>query len=438
MANILIRELDNTAYLNRQIINDNIVVVAGSHSSGTANAGEFILCRSLREFYNNFGQSPLTEVDEEGGTITSADNIGWEYAANIIRAGFPVLYYSYYKGTEVSEAVTARTASTTKLYTQAHAELLSDKIMYNLKFLPSIYDEYSDDETVGIIQSIAGVDGSNSELGTITPRGDSLALIDFSSGVQDALSGSDINPNYTPELAADITGNSYTVVASPAAYLVSPITGSRVLMPPSFWVIKTMAEGVSKGLPVWATWAGAKRGQITGVDEFYSKVTAQTMRTWTESLGVIPLMNIPPYGDLIFGNSTRLHVGTIKDNPSGGISIEAPTAKSALDSLNVRLVANEIKRSIFSICLGLAFDSNDMVLWNEFKEKLIPVLDSMKANRGINDYVILMDETIVTNEDIDALTVPGVVKVDISRAAETFDITFELTPSGAVFDTQNL
>ena len=71
-------------------------------------------------------------------------------------------------------------------------------------------------------------------------------------------------------------------------------------------------------------------------------------------------------------------------------------------------------------------------MWNEFKLKLSSVLNGMKSSHGLNDFVIMMDETTVTSESIDELTVPGIVKVDITRAAEKFNIDFILTPSGAI------
>src|SRR5699024_1481984 len=159
------------------------------------------------------------------------------------------------------------------------------------------------------------------------------------------------------------------------------------------------------GIPVYSTFAGTKRGLISDIDGFSSKVSYQTMRDWTEVEKVIPLMNMPSYGDVIFGNSTRLHVYT-----SDEAATNSRNPHSALDSLNVRITANDIKRAIFNICLGLSFDSNDYILWTEFRTKLSNVLDKMKAGRAVNDYKITMDSTTVTNEAIDDLRVPGRVQ----------------------------
>lgn len=422
MASIIINELDRSVFLNRELTNNNIVLVTGSHMpSGTwkggvftpdetdtsAPANKFVLCRSVEEFRSNFGSYPLTDN-------VGTDNVGWEYAINIIKSGLPVLYYSYYKGIVVSEANLARAVN----IAEDDIKLLYDKIYYKLKFIPLIYDNNPNQVDLLLLSDT---------------RKDCITFVDYNEGTADPSDN-----KYTPLLAEAITGYSRAVVASPAATYISPITNNinpktqvamKLTMPPSFWILKTIAEGVANGTPVYSTWAGAKRGRITGVQEFTSKVSSQVMDEWTESLSIIPLMNIPPYGDVIYGNSTRLNVGTIGEDGT----IETPSTRSALDSLNVISTINEITYQIFEICLGLRFDTNDTILWNEFRMKLGNVLDVMKSNRAINNYLIVMDNTIVTNDQVDALTVPGIVMVDVGRAAEKFRIEFSITPSGAIF-----
>jgi hypothetical protein len=58
----------------------------------------------------------------------------------------------------------------------------------------------------------------------------------------------------------------------------------------------------------------------------------------------------------------------------------------------------------------------------------------MKVNGGITDYQIVMDESTVTDEAKNNLTVPGKVFISPTRPAEFFDIDFTITQAGVTFD----
>ena len=488
MSNILINEIDSTTYLNRDITNDNIVLVinklAGNNSSYL---NKPTLIRNLRSFYEVAGETP-----------NETNQVYWEYSANLIRLGFPVLYLECNSSSDMDKLISS----------------LNDKIRYKIKFIPTIGNSDLYSKLLGIVD-----DSTNK-----TCRGDCVIFYDVLDASDDTILTS----------ISAIKDTSYTAVVYPEADYESPITGSTIRMPASFWMLKTMAEGVRRGFPIYSIWAGSKRGVVTDVKQFASNISTQFMHDLDEKAGVIPMMNIPPYGDLIFGDRTRYHVGTYEtkevvtpitetlkftssgnnyqitynnapnkksstvkftvnsseysatdknsagdsdisvmsltptnENLSASINYESGIVtvtktgedlmvfstsaeasytynvsrtditpysgpKSALDALNVRIAANEVKKAIFEICLGLSFETNDFILWTNFKMKLSRVLDAMKEARAVTDYLIIMDESTVTDADVDDSTVPGVVKVVFARAAKSFDITFELKPTGAV------
>jgi len=490
MPKIVINEIDLTTYLNRSNESDHIVLVAGYRTnSDTTYDNEFTLVRSLRDFYNKFGSTPPSNSIYE-------EYVGWKFATGLLVAGFPVLYYCYgeYDVNNnphevfsnnlefLEDKINCRVKfiptiydfnkSGTQYASVACPKTIGGYIGYYLfngtDYVKVTYDNISssdinvgpevyDLDTEKLIFNKVGPFGSNEEyigkyyknssnnyielnasnvseyitnpstkcyqlvsnayeslLSLLNDRGDCLAFVDFVDA--NLISGDEDN---IVTLAANIV-SSYEVVAFPAA---KSAESSEYLMPASYWMLKTMAEGVYRGLPIYSTWAGQKRGTISGVKEFTTKVSYQAMEKLTDNAAIIPLMNLGSLGDVIYGNNTRNHVGTI-DTP--------PAVKSALDSVNVRLTANEIKRYIFDICLSLSFDSNTEQLWGEFYRKLSPILDGMVSGGALRDYRIIMDETTVTNSDIDALTVNGVVTVDITRAAEKFNIDFRLVPTGAI------
>jgi phage tail sheath protein FI len=136
-------------------------------------------------------------------------------------------------------------------------------------------------------------------------------------------------------------------------------------------------------------------------------------------------MKLRQYGYVIFGNRTLYKF------------IEAGLGnRSALQELSVRLTANEIKRAITSVAISLTFESNTYLTWLAFKSQLEPTLADMKVKGGLIDYEIIMDETTTTAADISNNTVNGIVRVNIARTAENFEISFELAAAGVTFNNE--
>ena len=105
MPSITINEKDNTLYNVSQNSSDNIVYVIGASTTGTS---EPTLCRNYNEFVAEFGNSA-----PENGTYGCA----WDYATNLLIAGFPVLFqrvtsYTNSGGTSVSISDTAKVTLT--------------------------------------------------------------------------------------------------------------------------------------------------------------------------------------------------------------------------------------------------------------------------------------------------------------------------------------
>ena len=62
----------------------------------------------------------------------------------------------------------------------------------------------------------------------------------------------------------------------------------------------------------------------------------------------------------------------------------------------------------------------------------------MKSNGGITDYLIQMDDTTTTAEDIQNNTIRAKVKVSITKAIENFEIDFYVEPQSITFaDDEN-
>jgi phage tail sheath protein FI len=195
-------------------------------------------------------------------------------------------------------------------------------------------------------------------------------------------------------------------------------------MPPSFVFLVTLARYISSGGKLWFVPAGIKRASVSDATAAEYIIGGTTLDKWQNNNPqyINPIMPIRSYGFVIFGQRTLYK------------NVEGATSKrSALQELGVRITANEIKRYIKSICTLLTFDGNNVHTWNEFNGQLDPLLSQMKADGGINDYQILMDSNTTSAQNIADNVIHGIVRISVARAAEDFEIDFELNDSSVVY-----
>ena len=57
--------------------------------------------------------------------------------------------------------------------------------------------------------------------------------------------------------------------------------------------------------------------------------------------------------------------------------------------LNIRQLCTTIKKELYTAYRSLVFDPNSDVLWINFTNAILPLLDRMKANQGLRDYKII-------------------------------------------------
>ncbi len=222
---------------------------------------------------------------------------------------------------------------------------------------------------------------------------------------------------------------SYATIYAPWCSSVSAATGRTVMMPPSYNFLQAILYGMSKNAvenQLWYVPAGVNRAAAPFIINPKYEIGSVILDKFQNNhdYRVNPIMRVRNYGYCIYGNST------CQQSVSG-------TANSALESLNVRLLANVIKKSIFAVCCGLAFEYNDSRLWTKFYAQMDVVLTYMKRHFGLYDYKIIMDTTTVTAAAMNERRVPGKIKISPQLAGEFFDIDFEIAPSGVSFSEED-
>lgn len=293
---------------------------------------------------------------------------------------------------------------------------LVDKDLYDVKFL-TLGGKYAANTTE---------QGAITELVRIaSERGDCIAIPDLPYSLEPSGTVDPI-PTYFDFLNTfDSTGaSSYAAAYDPWYYFKLPVvTTSIKLTCGSFIFLYELAKSIKNGNPIWLPPAGVNRGLVPEATGSYFEIGSVIANEWSEAPRFVnPIRTIKGYGYAIFGQKTLYKV----DGSSN--------VRSAFQDLSVRITANEIKRKIRDISIGLTFENNNLKTWNEFRAELDPYLTSIAADGALDNYKIIMDSVTTTEDDINNNTVRGTVIVQIARAAEDFNIDFIVTNSSTEFE----
>ena len=102
-----------------------------------------------------------------------------------------------------------------------------------------------------------------------------------------------------------------------------------------------------------------------------------------------------------------------------------------LNRINVRRLMLRIKKLITGACRRLIFEQNDATVKAQFEGLVKPILDDIKAKRGIYDYRLEVNDSA---EARDRLELPAVIYIKPTKALEYIDLTFVIMPESAKFD----
>ena len=286
---------------------------------------------------------------------------------------------------------------------------LIDKGEYVFKFLTSgAYPVFGYD----LNNTIA-----NSMITVASRRGDITALVDVFNenkavgAVWEAIKLWD-NPASVANVESEYGSESafkYGAVIYPYGIYTNNVIRANVVMPGSFGYLSALAVAVQSNPNYYAV-AGTKRGNPQKLIKLCVAITnAEAEAVQPEAgISINPITNIKPYGLLIWGNRT-LYDSTL----DGGLK--------ASSFLNVRQLANDIKRTAFVASRELTFEQNNDILWINFKSKVTPLLDQMVSNGGIGGYEL---KRIATTRKA---TLKARIKVFATEAVENFDLLLDIS-----------
>jgi hypothetical protein len=260
-------------------------------------------------------------------------------------------------------------------------------------------------------------------------RADSLALIDLPSVYLPSAEGYYNTKAQriatTPQSAATALRNrridsSYGCTFYPWVQTRDAATGRLLWIPPTVAMLGVLASS-QKTSELWFAPAGFNRGglsdgaagiPITAVTE---RLTSKNRDTLYDAR-INPIATFPSSGIVVFGQKTLQE------------------RQSALDRINVRRLVIYLKKQISILSTQVLFEQNVQATWNRFKSLIEPLLANTKANFGITDYRLILDESTTTPDLIDQNILYAKIMVKPARAIEYIAIDFVIASTGASFD----
>lgn len=239
-------------------------------------------------------------------------------------------------------------------------------------------------------------------------RADSLYIID----------GPDLPDS--PTLAQDIVDlldtteidTSYAAIYYPWIQIRDTANNQNVYIPPTAEVVKSIAYNDNVAFP-WFAPAGLQRG-VTDAKKARRKLS-QDERDTLYAGRINPMATFPDVGVAIFGQKTLQN------------------KQSSLDRVNVRRLLLQLKVLISNVAIRLVFEQDDQTTIDNFLNKVNPILETVKRERGLEKFQVKMDDTNNTPETRDRNELYGEISIVPTKSVEFIGLQFTISPSGASF-----
>jgi hypothetical protein len=165
----------------------------------------------------------------------------------------------------------------------------------------------------------------------------------------------------------------------------------------------------------WFSPAGTRRGVINNAVKLaYNPSQSERDRLYVRRIN--PVIFAPGSGIILFGDKTGLAVA------------------SAFDRINVRRLFLVLEESIERASRASLFEFNDAITRTNFVNITEPFLRDVKAKRGIQDFVVICDETNNTPDVIDANEFRADIYIKPARSINFIGLTFVATRTGVSFE----
>jgi hypothetical protein len=183
-----------------------------------------------------------------------------------------------------------------------------------------------------------------------------------------------------------------------------------IFMPPTRDVVRNIAFTDNISFP-WFAVAGVQRGNVDAI-QARKKLTLSERDVLYENR-INPIATFTTDGIKIWGNKTL------------------QVKETALNRINVRRLLLQARKLISAVAIRLLFEQNDNVVRNQFLSLVNPILDNIRAQRGLTDFRVVLSND---PEEIDRNQLTGQIFLKPTRALEFIQLEFVIMNTGASFD----
>ena len=247
----------------------------------------------------------------------------------------------------------------------------------------------------------------------VSPSRDSIMSDTTTQGDTTVYSASDITDKVI-EFYAPVTSSSYAIFDSGYKYMYDRFSNTFRYVPLNGDIAGVCARTDINNFP-WYSPAGTSRGAIlNSVKLAYNPTKAQRDRLYSNRIN--PVVFSPGAGIVLFGDKTGL------------------AKASAFDRINVRRLFIYLENAISAAAKDQLFEFNDEITRTNFVNVVEPFLRDVQSNRGIQDYVVICDETNNTAAVIDNNEFVADIFIKPARSINFIGLTFVATKTGVDFE----
>lgn len=188
-------------------------------------------------------------------------------------------------------------------------------------------------------------------------------------------------------------------------------SGFEAEIPASMAVLHTYAK--SDVSAKWCAPAGVARGTLNLVNRLAVNLTTTEMETLYDAARPVNCINnISGKGFVVWGNKSF------------------SSDSSFFDRLNVARLVKYITKEVYNLSYDYLFEPITSTTFTDWEMRVEDVLDNIKLNAGLDDYVVIMDSTINTEATIAKNELNGIIKIKPLEVAEF--ITIDLTVTDTI------
>jgi len=252
----------------------------------------------------------------------------------------------------------------------------------------------------------------NQLITTAETRKDAVAIVDPPTGLT---ATGVVDWHNEPSPGSPALNSSYAALYWPEQVVFDEFNNQEVILAPSCFAAAAFGRTDRAAYP-WYAPAGDPRGAVNSLRSVTTPNQAERDLMYGPGNSVNPIVNKLGQGIFIQGQKTLQRETT------------------ALDRLNVRRSLNQIKTTLATVTESFVFEFSDSFTWRQWLSVAEPPLRDIRAQRGLIDFLLVMDETLNTEIVQERNEMRGRIYLKFTKVAEVIELEFVITSQGADFN----